>query len=125
MGKIKTKGNNEREPDYQIAEIDINMLPVVRMMGELSDKQLKAILYIMGIDVNKPFKRNVLADGGKVGYRSKVSGQVVYDVHWVWDGFERTDDNWLKNGQDNAYNYLAGEKVGEFLNVLEGVEVGD
>lgn len=123
MGRIKKEGNNLPEPNYQIAEYDVKLLPVVRMLGELSDKQLKAILYIMGIDVNKPFVRNVLADGGQCGYRSRVSGQVVYDVHWVWDGFERVDANWLKNGQDNAYRYLAGEKVGEFLNVLKGVEV--
>ena len=74
----------------------------------------------MGMDVNKPFVRNVLAGGERLGYRSRVSGQVVYDVHWVWDGFEREDANWLKNGQDNAYRYLAGEKMNEFLVVLKG-----
>lgn len=125
MGRIKVQGNNEAEPNYQVAEYDVNLLPVVRMLGELSDKQLKAILFIMGMDKDKPFKRNVLADGEKVGYRSKVSGQVVYDVHYVYDGFERTDVNWLKNGQDNAYRYLAGDKVEEFLKVVKGDEVGD
>lgn len=120
MGKIKVKDNNHSAPDYELLEHDVLILPIVRLIGELNPKQLKSILHLLGFDTNKPITKDILAEGEKVGYRSRVTGEVVYGVHHVYHGYERTDDNWKKYGQANAHKYLASEGVQELLKVLKG-----
>lgn len=120
MAKPKIQGNNQSPPDYELLEHDVLILPVVRLIGELGPKQLKSILHLLGFDTNKPITKDLLAEGEPVGYRSRVTGEVVYGVHYVYHGYERVDSNWLKYGQANAHKYLCAGGMQELLKLMKG-----
>jgi hypothetical protein len=66
-------------------------------------KLLKAMLYILGVDINRPYEKVELAEGQS--YRSPLT-DLVQTGGYVYSGYERSDPSWKKYGKQNLMNYL-------------------
>lgn len=106
-------------PDYFIAETDIFYLPIIKHLDNPTEKQIEAILYLLGMDVEKGYNRYVVNNGEIIGYRSLITGEIVKTVHVVYEGFERKDKFYKEYGAEMAYNLLCTDDgIDKFLSFI-------
>jgi hypothetical protein len=66
---------------------------------------LKAILFLMGLDINRRWEIDTLEKGSSV--RSEITGNVQHGGV-VYRGYLRNDPNWNKEGLNITNKYLFG-----------------
>lgn len=84
--------NVDADVRYAISTYDLAKLDICKGGGcsQLGDKELLNVLYESGMDITKPITYLV----GE--HRPKSSNAIVEAGYW--EGYERTDQRWLKSG---------------------------
>ncbi len=67
------------------------------------NKTLKAILWLMGMDIHRPITETMIDSGASV--RSQITGLVQHGG-LIFQGYVRRDPAWVKNGLKITEQYL-------------------
>lgn len=110
------------DSNYTVSCSDIEATQIVDdglRVSELEETTIKAILHLLGMDVDKPYERLQLPEGA--GYHSELTGTVQVGGY-VFSGVKRTDERWKKLGfKGISVPYLFGNKVSELKRVMNNV----
>lgn len=80
------------------------------------DKTLKAILHLMGMDVHRTITETVIDSGASV--RSQITGLVQHGG-LIFQGYQRRDPTWIKNGLKITEQYLFGSGSDKVINMIK------
>lgn len=80
------------------------------------DKTLKAILHLMGMDIHRPITETVIDSGASV--RSQITGLVQHGG-LIFQGYQRKDPAWIKNGLKITEQYLFGSGSDKVINMIK------
>lgn len=110
---------NYYDPNYTVSMTDIISTQVCKegycVNTDADDKLLKAILYLFGMDTNRPIYRVELESGA--AHHSEFT-DIIQHGGVIFQGYQRTDDNWKKRGKNITYEYLFGNKADMLVKML-------
>jgi len=107
--------------DYVVSMADIAQTELCKQgyCDVDNDSVLRAVLHLMGMDINRPYSESSLGDAS---FRSPLTGQVQKGGN-IFTGYMRQDPTWKKQGFRITQQYLFGDKLNEVIELLEKKEV--
>ena len=107
------------DPNYVITMLDITSTLAFKegLCDTEDEKILKAILHLFGVDVNRNITEVLLDKDASV--RSNITG-LIQKGGVIFQGYERKDTAWKKQGLKITQDYLFGYKFDEFKKIVKG-----
>lgn len=107
------------DPNYVVCMLDITSTLAFKegLCNDGDEKVLKAILRLFGMDVNRNITETHLDKDASV--RSNITG-LIQKGGVIFQGYERKDPVWKKQGLKITQDYLFGYKFDEFKKIVKG-----
>lgn len=107
------------DPDYVITMLDITSTLAFKegLCDTDDEKILKAILHLFGVDIKRSITETLLDKDASV--RSNITG-LIQKGGVIFQGYERKDIAWKKQGLKITQDYLFGYKFDEFKKIVKG-----
>jgi len=107
------------DPNYVVCMLDITSTLAFKegLCDTEDEKILKAILHLFGVDVNRNITEVLLDKDASV--RSNITG-LIQKGGVIFQGYERKDVAWKKQGLKITQDYLFGYKFDEFKKIVKG-----
>ena len=107
------------DPNYVVCMLDITSTLAFKegLCNTNDEKILKAILHLFGVDVNRNITEVLLDKDASV--RSNITG-LIQKGGVIFQGYERKDVAWKKQGLKITEQYLFGYKFNEFKKIVKG-----
>lgn len=107
------------DPNYVVCMLDITSTLAFKegLCDTEDEKILKAILHLFGVDVNRNITEVLLDKDASV--RSNITG-LIQKGGVIFQGYERKDPVWKKQGLKITQDYLFGYKFDEFKKIVKG-----
>ena len=105
------------DSNYTVSTVDLQATNIYKD-GNVSpddNKTLKAVLRLMGLDIDRPFEVIQLPEGAS--FRSPITG-LLQEGGLIYTGKQRTDEIWKKRGYGITSEYLFGPKSNELIKLL-------
>lgn len=107
------------DPNYVVCMLDITSTLAFKegLCNTDDEKILRAILHLFGVDVNRNITEVLLDKDASV--RSNITG-LIQKGGVIFQGYERKDVAWKKQGLKITEQYLFGYKFDEFKKIVKG-----
>lgn len=107
------------DPNYVVCMLDITSTLAFKegLCNTDDEKILRAILHLFGVDVNRNITEVLLDKDASV--RSNITG-LIQKGGVIFQGYERKDPVWKKQGLKITQDYLFGSKFDEFKKIVKG-----
>lgn len=107
------------DPNYVITMLDITSTLAFKegLCNTEDEKILKAILHLFGVDINRNITETLLDKDASV--RSNITG-LIQKGGVIFQGYERKDVAWKKQGLKITQDYLFGSKFDDFKKIVKG-----
>ena len=107
------------DPNYVITMLDITSTLAFKegLCNTNDEKILKAILHLFGVDINRNITETLLDKDASV--RSNITG-LIQKGGVIFQGYERKDVAWKKQGLKITEQYLFGSKFDDFKKIVKG-----
>lgn len=107
------------DPNYVVCMLDITRTLAFKegLCNDGDEKVLKAILRLFGMDINRGITETLLDKDASV--RSNITG-LIQKGGVIFQGYERKDPVWKKQGLNITEQYLFGHKFNEFKKIVKG-----